>query len=47
MTNPEWIMAEAPVTKVRREKERKDRGRDSKRSSARDSIEQRIQPRRY
>jgi hypothetical protein len=47
MTNPEWMMAEAPVIKVQKEKERKDHKRDREKSAARDSIKQRVQPRRY
>lgn len=47
MTNPEWIMAEAPVTKVRKEKERKDHKRDRKNSVAPAEVKQRVQPRRY
>jgi hypothetical protein len=47
MTNPEWIMAEAPVIKVRKERERKDHKRDRKRPTTRDSTRQRAQPRRY
>ena len=47
MTNPEWLMAEAPVVEVRKERERKDHRRDRKKSAARDGTKQRIQPRRY
>jgi hypothetical protein len=47
MTNPEWIMAEAPAIKVRKEKERKDRRRDRKVAPAQGRDRRRDKPRRY
>ncbi|HNU35055.1 MAG TPA: hypothetical protein PKJ15_00510 [Methanomassiliicoccales archaeon] len=40
-------MADAPVIKVRKEKERKDHRRERKRVQASDRGKQRVQPRRY
>jgi hypothetical protein len=47
MTNPEWLMVEAPVTKVRKGKVKKDHVRDHKKSATPANIKQRVQPGKY
>lgn len=47
MSTPEWIMAEAPVIKVRKEKERPGHRRDGKVAPKTADDRRRVKPRRY